>query len=88
MVVSRASGVDLASSLKQNTFLTLGWRPAGGGVTPPTDGQSAAMWTVGGTTPSSGGWGGDRTCVCTDRGVRVFRRGGDGGQRLKLGTVP
>ena len=83
MVVSRASGVDLASSLKQNTFLTLGWRPAGGG-SPPTDSQSATMWTVGGTTPSWGVWG-DRTCVW---GVRVFRRGGDGGQRLKLGTVP
>ena len=30
MVVSRASGVDLASILKRNTFLTLGVRPAGG----------------------------------------------------------
>ena len=29
-VVARASGTDLASSLKQNTFLTLGVRPAGG----------------------------------------------------------
>ena len=25
MVVARASGMDLASSLKRNTFLTLGW---------------------------------------------------------------
>ena len=30
MVVARASGMDLASSLKRNTFLTLGVRPAGG----------------------------------------------------------
>ena len=30
MVVARASGADLASSLKQNTFLTLGVRPVGG----------------------------------------------------------
>ena len=30
MVVARASGMDLASSLKQNTFLTLGVCPTGG----------------------------------------------------------
>ena len=30
MVVARASGMDLASILKQNTFLTLEVRPAGG----------------------------------------------------------
>ena len=30
MVVARASGTDLASSLKRNTFLTLGVRPARG----------------------------------------------------------
>ena len=29
MVVARASGTDLASSFKQNTFLTLGVRPEG-----------------------------------------------------------
>ena len=29
MVVARASGMDLASILKRNTFLTLGVRPAG-----------------------------------------------------------
>ena len=29
MVVARASGMDLASSLKKNTFLTLGVRPRG-----------------------------------------------------------
>ena len=29
MVVARASGMDLASSLKQNTFLTLEVRPVG-----------------------------------------------------------
>ena len=30
MVVARASGMDLASILRQNTFLTLGVRPVGG----------------------------------------------------------
>ena len=30
MVVARASGMDLASILKRNTFLTLEVRPAGG----------------------------------------------------------
>ena len=30
MVVARASGMDLASILRQNTFLTLGVRPTGG----------------------------------------------------------
>ena len=30
MVVARASGMDLASILKRNTFLTLGVRPARG----------------------------------------------------------
>ena len=29
-VVARASGMDLASSLKRNTFSTLGVRPVGG----------------------------------------------------------
>ena len=36
MVVARASGTDLASSLKQNIFLTLEVRPAGGPVTTVT----------------------------------------------------
>ena len=36
MVVARASGMDLASILSQNTFLTLGVRPAGGPVTTVT----------------------------------------------------
>ena len=30
MLLTRASGTDLASSLKRNTFLTLEVRPAGG----------------------------------------------------------
>ena len=32
MSAARASGMDLASSLKRNTFLTLGVRPMGGGL--------------------------------------------------------
>ena len=34
MVVARASGMDLASSLKRNTFWTLGVRPVGRGPCP------------------------------------------------------
>ena len=49
MVVARASGMDLASSLRQNTFLTLGVRPVGGpgsardgGTEAPPDGGTEA----------------------------------------------
>ena len=35
MVVARASGTLIAPSLKQNTFLTLELRPAGGGLGAP-----------------------------------------------------
>ena len=52
MVVARASGMDLASILRQNTFLTLGVRPAGvGGLHKST---AAFMHP----TPP-GGWGAD-----------------------------
>ena len=52
MSAARASGTDLASSLKQNTFLTLGVRPAGvGGLHKST---AAFMHP----TPP-GGWGAD-----------------------------
>ena len=49
-MVARASGMDLASSLKRNTFLTLGVRPVGG----PGSGRD------GGTRgpPRTGGHGG------------------------------
>ena len=49
MVVARASGTDLASILRQNTFLTLGVRPVGGpgsardgGTEAPPDGGTEA----------------------------------------------
>ena len=45
MVVARASGTDLASSLKQNAFLTLKVRPAGG--PPGTGGHGRAPGYVG-----------------------------------------
>ena len=51
MVVARASGTDLASILKRNTFLTLGVRPAGGP-------GSARDGGTGG--PGKGGHGGAR----------------------------
>ena len=42
MVVARASGMDLASILKRNTFLTLGVRPAGGPGSARDGGTEAA----------------------------------------------
>ena len=60
MVVARASGMDLASILKRNTFLTLEVRPVGvrAGGPPGTGGQSGARdrGTRGG--PGTGGRGG------------------------------
>ena len=49
MVVARASGTDLASSLKQNTFLTLEVHPAGG--VPPIDGHPRVGWASAGVPP-------------------------------------
>merc|ERR1739841_388265 len=63
MVVARASGTDLASSLKQNTFLTLGVRPAGG-----------PCGTGGPGGPGTGGHGGPR-----DGGTRGGPGRGDTG---------
>ena len=68
MVVARASGMDLASSLRQNTFLTLGVRPVGGpgsardggteGAPGRGDrgapGRGSATFYGGGTPPSCG----------------------------------
>ena len=67
MVVARASGTDLASSLKRNTFWALGVRPVGGP-------RSARDGGHGGT--GTGGHGGAR-----DGGTRgalggAGRRGG------------
>ena len=62
MVVARASGMDLASSLKQNTFLTLGVRPVGGpgsardgGTEAPPDGGTEAPPDGGTEAPPDGG---------------------------------
>ena len=66
MVVARASGMDLASILKRNTFLTLGVRPArgpgsardGGPEKGPRDGGPEkgppAVRGVGGVPPPGG----------------------------------
>ena len=62
MVVARASGMDLASILKRNTFLTLGVRPAGG----PGPGSARDGGTEGAPGrgdrggPGTGGHGGPR----------------------------
>ena len=42
MVLTRASGTDLASSLKRNTFWTLGVRPDGGRTGPRDGGARGA----------------------------------------------
>ena len=62
MVVARASGMDLASILKRNTFLTLGVRPAGGpgsardgGTEAPPDGGTEAPPDGGTEAPPDGG---------------------------------
>ena len=71
MVVARASGMDLASILRQNTFLTLGVRPTGGSAPdggtekgPGTGGhgRGPATFFEGGTSCRGGHdflWGGD-----------------------------
>ena len=58
MVVARASGMDLASSLRQNTFLTLEVRPAGGPGSARDGGTRRApgRWDRGGS--GTGGLGG------------------------------
>ena len=80
MVVARASGMDLASILKRNTFLTLGVRPAGvrgprgtGGQRGPRDGG-----TRGG--PGRGDTGGARDFFCnpppTPQNAHMQKSGG------------
>ena len=68
MVVARASGMDLASILKRNTFLTLGVRPARGpgsardGGTDGAPGRGTRGAPGRGDTgkPGTGGHGGGR----------------------------
>ena len=78
MVVARASGTDLASSLKQNTFLTLGVRPAGG--SPPIDGHPRVGWARGGVPPY-------RRSPNAPRTDDMGNRGGDGGGSARWVTV-
>ena len=80
MVVARASGMDLASSLKRNTFLTLGVRPVGGPGSERDGGTRRG--------PGTGGHGGAR-----DGGTRGGPGTGghgwprDGGTRRSPGTA-
>ena len=67
MVVARASGMDLASILRQNTFLTLGVRPVG------VSGVRAGRGGRGG--PGTGGHGGARDGGT--RGMRMATRAPD-----------
>ena len=60
MVVARASGMDLASILKRNTFLTLGVRPAG---VRAGRGDTGGPGTGGHGGPGTGGHGGARDGV-------------------------
>ena len=58
MVVARASGMDLASILKRNTFLTLGVRPAGGPGSARDGGTEGAPGRGDTGGPGTGGHGG------------------------------
>ena len=58
MVVARASGMDLASSLKRNTFLTLGVRPVGGPGSARDGGTEGAPGRGDTGGPGTGGHGG------------------------------
>ena len=58
MSAARASGTDLASSLKRNTFWTLGVRPGRGAAGEPGTGGHAGARDGGGY---AGAWAGDRS---------------------------
>ena len=58
MVVARASGMDLASSLKRNTFLTLEVRPAGGPGSARDGGTEGGPGRGDTGGPGTGGHGG------------------------------
>ena len=68
MVVARASGMDLASILKRNTFLTLGVRPAGGPGSARDGGTEGAPGRGDTGGHGTGGHDGPR-----DGGTRVAR---------------
>ena len=68
MVVARASGMDLASSLKRNTFLTLGVGPAGGGHPPYIRSPADGVWADGGSPR-----GCERELLGRSRGSRLRR---------------
>ena len=70
MVVARASGMDLASILRQNTFLTLGVRPAGGPGSARDGGTEGAPGRGDRRGPGTGGQRGPR-----DGGQLLFRGG-------------
>ena len=69
MVVARASGMDLASILKRNTFLTLGVRPARGPVSARDGGTQKGPRTGGHGPPPDGGTRG-QTELPREFGVR------------------
>ena len=68
MVVARASGMDLASILKRNTFLTLGVRPAGGPVVRAGRGDTGGP---GGCAPGRPGGTGYRWASAIDLICRI-----------------
>ena len=70
MVVARASGTDLASSLKQNTFLTLEVRPAGGPASVRDGGTEGA--------PGRGDTGGARDLGGGSPPLRTVTQGSGG----------
>ena len=83
MVVARASGMDLASILKRNTFLTLGVRPAGGPGSARDGGTEGAPGRGDTGGPGTGGHGGLR-----DGGPRAGPgTGGHEGPRHRFGAA-
>ena len=80
MVVSRASGKLIASSLKQNTFLTLGVRAAGGSARDGGPEGAPRRGDTGG--PGTGGHGGGAAAfyggglIFTENAPRLFMGGG------------
>ena len=77
MVVARASGMDLASILSQNTFLTLGVHPAGGPGSARDGGTEGAPGRGDRGGPGTGGHGGPALRIIVTTRNYTFPWGAD-----------
>ena len=77
MVVARASGMDLASILKRNTFLTLGVRPVGGPGSARDGGTEGAPGRGDRGGPGTGGHGGPALRIIVTTRNYTFPWGAD-----------